>query len=462
MQHKKQLHFSPAQTIAISFAIMIFTGAVLLTLPIASKNGQSVGFVNALFTATSANCVTGQVVVNTMQQWSIFGKAVILVLIQLGGLGFISILTVSLMVLQKRISLRNRITIQAAFNQDNTGGMVRFIKRVIAITLIAEGTGAVLLAVSFWASGLPAWQSVYYGIFHSISAFCNAGFDILSTESLVPYVGNLPINAIIGALVVIGGLGFTVWIQLFALVRNPQKKRLRHRIKRLSLHTKMALLVTAVLLGAGFVFFLLLEWNNPATLGPLSWPQKLMAAMFQSITLRTAGFNTISQAGLTDVSKMISCLLMVIGGSPAGTAGGIKTVTLGVIFASIFSALKGRNRAEAFGRTLPLQLLQKALTVTVTLFAVVFSAAFVLYFTEQGSPFPHTMLDLLYETSSAAGTVGVTTGITPYLSTAGKLVVTLCMYLGRLSPVTVVAALNLKMKSSNDNLRYPDETVIIG
>ncbi|MDL2327822.1 TrkH family potassium uptake protein [Ruminococcaceae bacterium OttesenSCG-928-A11] len=460
---KRFFHLSPPQAITFSFAAMILVGAVLLNLPIASNDGQSIGFLNALFTATSANCVTGLVVVNTLAHWTLFGKIVILVLIQLGALGFISILTASMILLKRRITVRSRTVIQAAFNQDNVGGMVRLVKNVLKITLTVEVVGAVLLAIAFYASGgMGLGEAFFKGVFHSISAYCNAGFDIIGGESLTPYGNNVAINLIIMALIIIGGLGFTVWGEVIECARNRKKRSLRNRLAFLSLHTKIALIVTAALIVLGAGLFLALEWGNPDTLGPLPAGQKLLSALFQSVTLRTAGFNTISQAGLTDFSKIVSSVLMFIGGSPAGTAGGIKTVTVGVILISMLSALRGKSRMEAFGRTLPLELLQKALTVTCTLLAVIFGAALVLHFSEQANTFPHSIIDLIFESASAAGTVGVTTGITPHLSAVGKGVITLCMFLGRLSPVTVVVALNMKMRATDDNIGYPDEKVIIG
>ncbi|MDL2287933.1 Trk family potassium uptake protein [Oscillospiraceae bacterium OttesenSCG-928-F05] len=460
---KKKFRLSAPQTIMAGFGCMILIGALLLSLPIASKSGESVGFLNALFTATSANCVTGLVVVNTAAHWTWFGKLVILLLIQVGAWGFMTVMTLMLLMIKRQISLRNRQAIQASFNQDGIGGMVRLVKRVVLVSLAFEGAGAILLAAAFHrAAAMPVFEALYKGVFHSISAFCNAGFDILGNESLVPFQRNIPINLIIMSLIIAGGIGFTVWGEVAALIRNPRKQSLRTRIVHLSLHSKIVFTVTGILIVAGTALFLLLEWANPETLGALPIGAKVQAALFQSVTLRTAGFNSIPQDGLHELSQFLSCILMLIGGSSASAAGGMKTVTLGVIVISMISVLKGRNRLEAFGRTLPLDLLQKALTVAGTMLAVVFASTLLLHFTERGGPFPHTFLDLLFESCSAAGTVGVTTGLTPYLSAAGKIVLTICMYLGRLSPVTVVVALNTKLHAGNDGTGYPHERVIIG
>ena len=461
---KKRLpHLSAAQTIMAGFAAMILIGALLLNLPIASKSGESVGFINALFTATSANCVTGLVVVNTMAHWTVFGKVVILALIQMGGLGFMTLVTMAMIVARRQLSLRSRQTIQTSFNQDNIGGMVRLVKRVVLVTVFFEAVGAVFLAITFAAEGtMSVPRAIGQGIFHSISAFCNAGFDNIGPESLVPYHANIPINLIIMALIVAGGIGFTVWGEIARAIRNREKRSLRSRLRRLSLHSKIVFTVTAILIFGGALFFLIVEWANPNTLGDMPVWEKIQASLFQSVTLRTAGFNTIPQDGLTEISQFVSCILMIIGGSPAGTAGGFKTVTLGVIIISMVSVIRGRNRLEAFGRSLPLDILQKSLSVAGVMLIVVFLSTTLLHFTELNNPYPHTFLDLLFETCSAAGTVGVTTGIIPYLSDPGKIVLIICMYMGRLGPITVVMALNKKLRAGDESIGLPSERVIIG
>lgn len=461
--NKKIKHLSPSQTIMLGFALMILAGAFLLNLPIASKSGNSIGFLNALFTATSANCVTGLVVVNTMEHWTLFGKIVILILIQFGALGFMTVMTIAMMLTRKRISLRNRQAIQASFNQDNIGGMVKLVKRVVIITLMIEAIGAIFLAITFYVEmQMKLHEALFQGIFHSISAFCNAGFDNVGRDSFIPFQSSIPINFIIMALIIAGGLGFTVWWEMLKLLHNKAKKSLRLRIIHMSLHSKIVFVVTGILIISGMFFFLLLEWSNPDTIGNLSVLEKIQASLFQSVTLRTAGFDTISQGNLTEVSKFISCLWMLIGGSSAGTAGGMKTVTIGVIIISMVSVLKGRNRLEVFGRTLPFDLLQKALTVVTTMLIVVFISTILLHFTESSSQFQYSFLDLLYEACSAAGTVGLSTGVTSDISNGGKVILIICMYLGRLSPVTVVVALNAKLHGDTNTINLPKERVIIG
>lgn len=460
---KKIKHLSPSQTIMMGFVFMILIGTFLLNLPIASKSGESIGFLNALFTATSANCVTGLVVVNTMEHWTLFGKIIILMLIQFGGLGFVAVITIGMMLTHQKISLRDRKAIQASFNQDNIGGMVKLVKRVILITFTIEIIGAIFLSIIFYTKmGIRLHEALFQGVFHSISAFCNAGFDNIGMNSLVPFKSNGPINYTIMALIIAGGLGFNVWWEMIKLVQNKEKRSLRLRIIHMSLHSKIVFAVTSILIIGGALLFLLFEWFNPAAIGNLTIFKKIQAALFQSVTLRTAGFNTISQGELGEISKTISCLWMLIGGSPAGTAGGMKTVTIATIIISVVSVLRGKNRLEIFRRSLPFDLLLKALTVVITMLIVVFISTILLYFTESFSLNQFSFLDLLYEVCSATGTVGLSTGITSSISNKGKVILIFCMYLGRLSPVTVVVALNLKLHGKINVISLPDERVIIG
>ncbi|MFC6315862.1 TrkH family potassium uptake protein [Lapidilactobacillus achengensis] len=461
MNGKKVQHLTATQLIALSFVGLILLGTLLLNLPIASKDQQSVGFLNALFTATSASCVTGLVVVNTLAHWTLFGQLVIISLIQLGALGFISIFSASLLLFNRRISLENRVVIKTAFGQDRIGGMGAFIKRVVQITLGIELSGAILLTVFFHQAQSISWgKAAYQGVFHAISAFCNAGFDILGNSSLQPFQGNWPIILTVSALIVLGGLGFPVIIEFFKRLRSKRQWSVRRRLQMLSVHAKIVLVMTGGLLLVGTLVILGLEWQNPATLGPLSWGNKILNAFFQSVTLRTAGYFSIDQAGLTDLSKGISSMLMLVGGSPAGTAGGIKTVSIALILIAVHAAIKGRSQLVAFHRTLPLQLLQKALTVVSMFVLLVLGAVVILTFSEQNSGFSHNLLDLIFEVSSALGTVGLTTGITPHLSEIGKIVIALCMFIGRLSPITVMVALTRQM--NQHDVRYPSATVMIG
>ncbi|MDR1640555.1 MAG: Trk family potassium uptake protein, partial [Clostridiales bacterium] len=443
MKHWPKL--TPPQIITLSFALMILVGAGLLSLPAASASGKSAGFCDALFTAASANCVTGLAVLNTKAQWSAFGKLVILALIQLGGLGLVAVMTAGMTLIKRKVSIEGSLLIQASFNQDNFGGMASLAKLVVKTTLMFEGIGAVLLTLGFYFTpGTSPTRALWLGVFHAVSAFCNAGFDIIGNQGLTPFQGNYFINITLIALMVSGGLGFTVWGEIFA----KQKRRF-------SLHAKTAIASTTVLLLSGAILFLLFEWSNPKTLGAMPGPEKALAALFQSATLRTCGFNTISQGGLEPQSKLLSCLLMMVGGSPASAAGGIKTVTLCVIVFSMVSVIKGKKRIEAFGRTIPLELLQKALTVSFAMALVALVSTFILCYTEKGLLEEFTLMDLVYESISATGTAGLTTGITPLLSSTGKLVITICMFIGRLSPVTVAVSLNMKLGAESGAISYP-------
>lgn len=456
-------NISSSQTIMLGFIFMILVGASLLNLPISSKTGESVGFLNALFTATSANCVTGLVVVNTMEHWTFFGKIVILALIQFGGLGFMAIITIGMILLHKKISLKSRKAIQTSFNQDDIGGMVKLVKRVVKITLIFESIGAIILAIIFYTSmEIKILEALFQGIFHSISAFCNAGFDNLGSDSLVPFQLNGFLNYTIMFLIVAGGLGFNVWIEIIENFKNKEKKPLRLRLIHMSLHSKIVIGFTSILILGGALLFLFFEWSNINTIGSFNILGKIRAVLFQSVTLRTAGFNTISQGQLTDFSKALSCVWMLIGGSPVSTAGGIKTVTIAVILISMVSALKGKNRLEIFRRTLPFDLLLKAITILMIMLLLVSVSTILLYFTESFNHHEYQFLDLVYEVCSATGTVGLSTGITAGISSLGKMILIACMYLGRLSPITVIIALNSKLHDDAEIIKLPNERVIVG
>lgn len=459
---KRHWHLSAPQAILVSFAAMIAIGTGLLNLPWASQNGQAIGWLDALFTATSAGCVTGLVVVNTMQHWTLFGQLVILGLIQLGGIGFITVVTGSLVLFRQRIGLRQRLTVQAMFSQDSLGGMARLVRRVLRYTLLIEGAGALLLAIGFYTAGrgYTLGESLWYGVFHAISAFCNAGFDIIGESSLAEFQGSWLINLTVMALITLGGLGFTVLHELQHLVKM-HRGTLRRRLHHLSVHTKLVGLVSLILVGGGTGLLLLLEWGNPGTLGGLSAPHKWLTAAFEAVTLRTAGFATFDQGQLSALSKLVACGLMFIGGSPAGTAGGVKTITLALLAAAVMSSLRGHTGLVIFGRRIPMAQLQRALAVFFALLAVIAGAVLILHFTEAHSALRPQLLDLIFEATSATGTVGLTTGLTPTLSSAGKGVIAACMFIGRLSPLTLAVALTLKEKGHRHAADYPAASVII-
>ena len=461
VRRKIQREFSPIRIVVLSFMLVITTGGILLSLPISHAGDAPVAVLDAFFTAVSAVCVTGLVTVTTASTWSLFGKIVIMLLIQIGGLSLVTVLTFFMVNIGKKISLKNRLAIQAALNNSSFGGMVRMVLFVIKGTLVIELTGAAVLFVSFLGQGIAWKKALFYGVFHSISAFCNAGFDIIGEKSLMPYSGHFIINAVIMGLIVSGGIGFTVWSDIYNRVKILFSKQTKRK-KRFSIHTKLALIFTGIMLLSGALFFFTVEYNNPKTLGGLSLPHKILASSFQSVTIRTAGFFTIAQDGLTEASKLFSSLYMIIGGSPGGTAGGIKTVTLAIVLCSVWSIIKGRSNIVVFKRTIPVTTLQRALAIVVLMISLLLTGTTILAITENNSAFPHSVSDLIFEVSSALGTVGLSTGITPFLSGIGKLVLMLCMFIGRTGPITLIISLQHGSGNTDEVIVYPNEDVMIG
>lgn len=452
---------SPAQIIVISFLMIIVFGGIMLSLPISHADNVDISAMDAFFTSVSAVCVTGLVAHTTAAAWSIFGKIVILLLIQIGGLSIITIFTFFMVNIGRKISLKSRLAIQATFNNSTPGGMVRMVSMVIKGTLICELVGAAFLFTSFLRQGITWYKAIFYGIFHSVSAFCNAGFDIIGDESLAPFATNFSFNIVIMALIIIGGIGFMVWKEIADKVRFIFSKQTRQKV-RFSLHAKLALITTGILLLSGTLVFFAAEYNNPRTLGNMPLSQKILAAAFQSVTLRTAGFTTIAQGGLREASKLLSCVFMIIGGSPGGTAGGIKTVTIAIIFCSVWSIIKKRRKIIAFERTITVSTLQKALTIITLMLTLWFAGVATLSIVEVESAFPHSISDIFFEVSSALGTAGLSTGITPHLSNISKLVLMMCMFAGRLGPITLIISLPHNIQAPDDIIGYPEEDVMIG
>jgi len=442
---KKELN--PAQILAIGFAGIIVIGAILLNLPIATISGKSTGLINSFFTATSAVCVTGLVVVDTGTYWTMFGKTVILLLIQIGGLGFMAMTTLGALILGSKITLRNRLIMQEAFNHFTISGIVRLVKYILIFTLIIEGIGAFLLSL-FFTPIYGKTTGIAYGIFHSISAFCNAGFDLIGNgQSLTPFIGSTDLNLVIIALIVIGGLGFSVILDIIRV----------KTFKKLTLHSKLVVAMTAILLSIGFLLFFVLEFNNPSTIGNLNLGDKVVASLFQSVTTRTAGFNTIDTAGLTDSSKFLTMILMFIGGSPGSTAGGIKTTTIAIVILSIIAILKGRDDTELFNRRLSRDVTDRVLVIFGIAISLVIFVTFLLTISEGNKEF----LDIFFETISAFGTVGLSTGITSDLSSLGKIIISLTMFSGRVGPVTLIIALAHRQKKKA-LIRYPEGKISVG
>lgn len=450
--------FSPTQILVIGFLCLIFIGTILLTLPIASMQAENTDILDALFTATSAVCVTGLVVVNTLEHWTLFGKIVIICLIQIGGLGFMTLVTSLFVFLRRKITLKERLIIQESLNQNSLQGMVRLTKNIIKGTLIIEGTGMILLSLRF----IPQYgmvKGLFMGVFHSISAFCNAGFDIIGRESLTPYQGDIIVNFTIMFLIILGGLGFTVWVDLVRQFKQRIKKHFNWKqcFISFSLHTKLVLIITVVLVVIPFLFFFFVEYGNPGTLGHMNFKDKLLGALFQSVSPRTAGFNTIPLNKMTDASKLMTIILMVIGGSPAGTAGGIKTVTVCLLFLVVLSVIKGKQDTEIFKRRIPIDLIQKALAVIIISLGIVVGVTMILSLSETA-----TFMEVLFEASSAFATVGSSLGITTELTTIGKIVIIITMFIGRLGPVTIALALSIRQNRNKVKVKYPEERVIVG
>lgn len=444
------LSLTPTQIIPLGFGFVILLGSILLNLPIASKDGQSIGYLNALFTATSAVCVTGLVVVDTYTHWTVFGQIVILSLIQIGGLGFMTMATMFSLVLRRKIGFKERLLMAESLNQYSLEGVIRLTKRIILGTLIFEGIGALILSIHFIGE-FGILSGIYKGIFHSISAFCNAGFDLMGKKeqfsSLVSYSSDAVVNLTVMSLIVIGGLGFFVWDDVYTAKKFTKFK----------LHTKLVLTTTLILLVFGFILVFLLEYNNPNTLEPLSIKGKILASMFQSVTPRTAGFNTLSYSDMTHSSQFITIILMFIGGSTGSTAGGIKTATVGVLLFAVISVLRGSEDTELFRRRLNVEIVRRALAIVIISIIIVTITTMVLSINEQAS-----FMEVLFESVSAFGTVGLSLGITPSLSTTSKIAIIATMFMGRVGVLTMALALTLRMKKTKAKFRYLEDKVMVG
>ena len=443
-------HLSSAQVVLIGFLAIILAGSVLLCLPISSADGKVVSYVDALFTATTATCVTGLVTVPTVSTWSIFGQVIILLLIQIGGLGVITIAASIMMMLGKRIGIGNRILIQDSFNLNSLSGIVKFIKKVIIGTLIIEGIGALLYMTVF----VPDFgiKGIWISVFNSVSAFCNAGIDIISENSLCDYALNPVINLTTSFLIISGGIGFVVWWDVIEIIKNKKRRHLRF----LSLHSKIAISATAVLIVVGTILFFIFEYNNPLTMQSYSLIEKVEASFFQSVTTRTAGFATIPQENFTNASSIVSLLLMFIGGSPVGTAGGIKTVTFVILLATAASVIKNKRTIDVFNRQISEKSIKKAIAVFATSFSVMTLSTILLSAASNAD-----FLDMLYETVSATATVGLTRNFTASLNTVGKIIIIATMYFGRVGPISLAVAFKMR-KSSENIIENPIEKISVG
>ncbi len=437
--------WTPPRILALGYAIIILLGTALLMLPESHQNGIGMNFFNAFFTATSATCVTGLVVVDTGTFFTTFGQTVIMCLIQIGGLGFMTMATLIALVFRRRISLRERLILQESMNQGDMEGIVRLIKKVLYYSFAIELVGALLFSLRLMMD-YPPGQAVFFGIFHAVSLFNNAGFDLFGEyRSLTGYVTDPMMNLVAILLIVLGGLGFVVLSDLIEFRKN----------RRLSLHTKSVLLMTGILLATGFVLVFLFEFTNPGTLGKLSWGGKFWASLFHSATTRTAGANTLDLAQLRQATLMLTIIFMFIGGSPGSTAGGVKTTTFLLMFGAVFAMLRGRKDVVLFRFRLGQERIFKALTIIILALVLVITATMILSMTERAD-----FLTVLFEATSAFGTVGLSLGLTPHLTVVGKLLICLLMFAGRVGLITLAYA--LAPKQEKEPFRYAEGKIMIG
>lgn len=453
MMIMKRHKMTPTSIIMLGFLIGAFLGAFCLLLPVSLRQGQRIDSIDALFVAMSSICVTGLSTVNIGQTFSAFGQVVLLLLIQFGGLGIVTFTTIVLCLFRRRISLSERILIQSAYNLDTLSGLVRLTMRVLKVALCLEGLGAMGYALVF----IPeyGWKGIWYSIFHAVSAFCNAGIDLLGGNSLCGYVDNVILNFTTIFLIIVSGLGFPVYWEIARVLRPSPQKGGDSYVRKMNLQAKIVILSTLFLILAGTVFTLLLEHNNPDTLGTMSWPQKGMAALFQSVTLRTAGFITIPQEAFRPASCLIYLILMFIGGSPAGTAGGVKTVTVVLLFASMFGNIRGKKDVSVMHRKIADDIIRRCVAIVVFSFSVLLILTTVLLAVQESD-----FIDTLYEMTSAIATVGVSRGLTGQLNPIGKLIVILTMYLGRIGPITLALVFNSRQPVGN--VSYAESKMIIG
>ena len=445
----RRRHISATKVIAITFAVIILTGALLLTLPAASRDGISCGFRPALFTATSATCVTGLVLYDTYTQWSGFGQIVIISLIQIGGLGFMSAATLVVFLLRRKVGLKQRLLIAQALSVNDMDGIVNLQKTVLVGSFSIEAIGALILTLRFWPD-YGFLTALKWGCFHSVSAFCNAGFDILGCitpgASLMEFQSDPVVLLTLGALIIVGGLGFLVWEEVAS----------RRTFRKLSVYTRLVLLTTLALILVGWGMVCVLEWNNPGTLGSMSTGDKLLNGLFQSLTLRTAGFAAVDQALLTDAGKAFSMVLMLIGGSSGSTAGGLKTVTFVVLVLFLWARIRSRESVCIYKRTIPKGQVLDAMTIaSIMIILAMFGSIFI------SATSPVSFIDAMYESVSALATVGLTAGATGSLSIPAQLLIIIYMYFGRVGVLTISLGF-LMGDRAEERFRYAETNLLIG
>ena len=452
---KKAAKFAPTTTqiIMLSFLGAILLGSALLVLPFSSKSGESVDYIDALFTAVSATCVTGLVTLPTVATWSVFGQIVILILIQIGGLGVITITAGFMVAIHRKMGLKDSQLLSDALNVSTLSGLAEFVKKMLLGTFIIEGVGALMYMIVF----VPDFgaKGIWISIFNSVSAFCNAGIDIVAENSLCNYATNPLVNVVTCLLIILGGLGYVVWWDIIRVLKDVKRTKFRCVFK-LTLHSKIVLVSTFALILIGGASILAFEYNNPLTLKNYNFFDKMQIAFFQSITTRTAGFATLPQENLTSASSIICIILMFIGGSPVGTAGGIKTVTIVVLFATTIATVRGKNEVTLFQRNLSKQVTRKAVAVAFSSFIIVALSTILLSLSTDAPA-----LDVVFETVSATATVGLSRNLTSSLNVWGKLILSATMYFGRIGPISLATSFNLKKENINI-IKNPTEDVRLG
>ena len=453
MNKRGRFSLSTTQIILLSFIAAIGVGSLLLALPISAADGHAVPYVDALFTATTATCVTGLVTVPTATTWSVFGQIVILILIQIGGLGIITIMSGFMLMLNRKMGIGDRLLLQDAFNLNTMSGLAKFIRNILLGTLIIEGIGALLYMTVF----VPSFgaRGIWISVFNAVSAFCNAGIDVIGENSLCDYATNPIINIVTSALIIIGGIGYIVWWDVLRVLRSRTPKN-RRVFRHLTLHSKIAIVTTLSLIFGGGLFLFIVEYNNPESIGSLSLIDKIQVSLFQSVTTRTAGFASVPQESLTGAGAILSMILMFIGGSPVGTAGGVKTVTVVVLLCSALSTVRNKQSATLFNRAISADSIRKAVAVVATFVCILLSSTVLLSMTTDAS-----LLDVFYEAMSATATVGLSRNLTSGLNTLGKIIIIFTMYFGRVGPISLAVALGSRGKNQNA-VSDPVEEISIG
>ena len=440
-----------AQLIALGFALLILVGTIILYLPISSSSGRFTSPIDAAFTAVSASCVTGLITVDTATHWNTFGQIVILVMIQIGGIGFMTTAVLLSLIFKKAMTPKDRMFVANSYNLNSYDSISELVKRIIVGTLSIEGAGAALLAIRF-IPDFGVAEGIYKSIFHSVSAFCNAGFDIIGTEpditSLSHYATDPLVNITLALLIILGGIGFLVWSDI---INFASKKR------KLSVYSRFVIIVTLLLLVSSTLLTAIMEWNNPATIGEFSPPQKILSSFFLATSWRTAGFSMVENGLLNESTQYLGMLLMFIGGASGSTAGGVKVATFGIVIFAVWCVAVGKKKTVMFGRTVSDNAFVRATAVIVVqIIAALLGVILLNVFND------FSMTDILYEVISAVSTVGLTLGITPALSALSKLVIMLLMYFGRVGILTVTYAVMKSQSSKEEHISYPDANMLIG